>query len=167
MLEAKSRQAPRLPISLLSALKGFLFKKLSASRRSSPARHGSSRSLLGSLPRSSQSSTAISLIYSNIYILVIIPAFPIREVKDEPHIWDLREQETQAEPARCHLIRQSFSSPLKQKLKNVQTDARAQSIEVKIKKLDAELGRYKEQMSKLRAGPGKVRRSIKCVSILR
>lgn len=31
-----------------------------------------------------------------------------------------------------------------------------QSIEVKIKKLDAELGRYKEQMSKLRGGPGKV-----------
>ncbi|TCD69874.1 hypothetical protein EIP91_005951 [Steccherinum ochraceum] len=29
------------------------------------------------------------------------------------------------------------------------------SIEVKIKKLDGELARYKEQMSKLRAGPGK------------
>jgi hypothetical protein len=28
---------------------------------------------------------------------------------------------------------------------------------VKIKKLDGELGRYKEQMSKLRNGPGKVR----------
>lgn len=38
-----------------------------------------------------------------------------------------------------------------------QTDVRAQSVEVKIKKLDAELGRYKEQMSKLRNGPGKVR----------
>ena len=35
------------------------------------------------------------------------------------------------------------------------TDARVASIEVKIKKLDAELGRYKEQMSKLRNGPGK------------
>ncbi|ESK94474.1 charged multivesicular body protein 5 [Moniliophthora roreri MCA 2997] len=35
------------------------------------------------------------------------------------------------------------------------TDARAASIEVKIKKLDGELGRYKEQMSKLRNGPGK------------
>ncbi|KAI0065830.1 vacuolar protein sorting-associated protein 60 [Artomyces pyxidatus] len=35
------------------------------------------------------------------------------------------------------------------------TDARAGSIEVKIKKLDGELGRYKEQMSKLRNGPGK------------
>ncbi|KAK1231836.1 Vacuolar protein-sorting-associated protein 60 [Marasmius sp. AFHP31] len=35
------------------------------------------------------------------------------------------------------------------------TDARAASIEVKIKKLDGELARYKEQMSKLRNGPGK------------
>ncbi|KAL0949297.1 hypothetical protein HGRIS_009374 [Hohenbuehelia grisea] len=35
------------------------------------------------------------------------------------------------------------------------TDARIASIEVKVKKLDGELGRYKEQMSKLRNGPGK------------
>lgn len=35
-----------------------------------------------------------------------------------------------------------------------------QSIEVKVKKLDAELGRYKEQMSKLRSGPGKVMKFI-------
>ncbi|VDC02506.1 unnamed protein product [Peniophora sp. CBMAI 1063] len=35
------------------------------------------------------------------------------------------------------------------------TDARIASIEVKIKKLDGELARYKEQMSKLRPGPGK------------
>ncbi|KAF9464900.1 vacuolar protein sorting-associated protein 60 [Collybia nuda] len=35
------------------------------------------------------------------------------------------------------------------------TDARMASIEVKIRKLDGELGRYKEQMSKLRNGPGK------------
>lgn len=35
------------------------------------------------------------------------------------------------------------------------TDARAASVEVKIKKLDGELFRYKEQMSKLRSGPGK------------
>ncbi|KAF8591489.1 hypothetical protein K439DRAFT_1402145 [Ramaria rubella] len=35
------------------------------------------------------------------------------------------------------------------------TDARIQTIEVKIRKLDAELGRYKDQMSKLRNGPGK------------
>lgn len=37
-----------------------------------------------------------------------------------------------------------------------QTDARTASIEVKIRKLDGELARYKEQMSKLRNGPGKV-----------
>ena len=30
------------------------------------------------------------------------------------------------------------------------------TIEVKIRKLDGELGRYKEQMAKLRPGPGKV-----------
>ncbi|KAG6378647.1 Snf7-domain-containing protein [Boletus reticuloceps] len=35
------------------------------------------------------------------------------------------------------------------------TDARMASIEVNIKKLDGELMRYKEQMSKLRNGPGK------------
>ncbi|TFY81147.1 hypothetical protein EWM64_g2865 [Hericium alpestre] len=35
------------------------------------------------------------------------------------------------------------------------TDARVGSIEVKIRKLDGELARYKEQMSKLRNGPGK------------
>ncbi|KAF5393147.1 hypothetical protein D9757_001325 [Collybiopsis confluens] len=35
------------------------------------------------------------------------------------------------------------------------TDARVASIEVKVKKLDGELSRYKEQMSKLRNGPGK------------
>jgi charged multivesicular body protein 5 len=38
-----------------------------------------------------------------------------------------------------------------------QTDARIGSIEVKVKKLDGELARYKEQMAKLRNGPGKVR----------
>ncbi|KAF8489460.1 vacuolar protein sorting-associated protein 60 [Russula emetica] len=36
-----------------------------------------------------------------------------------------------------------------------QTDSRSATIEVKIKKLDGELVRYKEQMSKLRNGPGK------------
>ncbi|KAJ3828085.1 Snf7 family [Lentinula raphanica] len=35
------------------------------------------------------------------------------------------------------------------------TDARVASIEVKVKKLDGELARYKEQMSKMRNGPGK------------
>ncbi|KAI0700737.1 vacuolar protein sorting-associated protein 60 [Cytidiella melzeri] len=36
-----------------------------------------------------------------------------------------------------------------------QTDNRMASIEVKVKKLDGELARYKEQMAKLRNGPGK------------
>lgn len=40
--------------------------------------------------------------------------------------------------------------------RHTQTDARSATIEVKIKKLDGELARYKEQMSKLRNGPGKV-----------
>lgn len=35
------------------------------------------------------------------------------------------------------------------------TDTRVGSIEVKIKKLDGELARYKDQMGKLRNGPGK------------
>ncbi|KAG6821529.1 hypothetical protein H0H93_000038 [Arthromyces matolae] len=35
------------------------------------------------------------------------------------------------------------------------TDARIGTIEVKVRKLDAELARYKEQLSKLRNGPGK------------
>ena len=39
-----------------------------------------------------------------------------------------------------------------------QTDTRIASIEVKVKKLDGELARYKDQMSKLRNGPGKVTR---------
>jgi len=37
----------------------------------------------------------------------------------------------------------------------LQTDTRIASIEVKVKKLDGELMRYKEQMSKMRNGPGK------------
>jgi hypothetical protein len=40
---------------------------------------------------------------------------------------------------------------------NAQTDSRSAAIEVKVKKLEGELIRYKEQMSKLRNGPGKVR----------
>lgn len=41
-----------------------------------------------------------------------------------------------------------------------QIDTRSQSIEVKIRKLDAELGRYKEQLAKLRNGPGKVKSHV-------
>lgn len=36
------------------------------------------------------------------------------------------------------------------------TESRADSVQVKIRKLDAELTRYRDQMKKLRDGPGKV-----------
>lgn len=39
-------------------------------------------------------------------------------------------------------------------------DSRAESVDKKIARLDAELGKYKEQMKKMRDGPGKVRFSI-------
>lgn len=39
-------------------------------------------------------------------------------------------------------------------------DSRAESIDKKIARLDAELGKYKEQMKKMRDGPGKVRVSV-------
>jgi len=38
----------------------------------------------------------------------------------------------------------------------LQTDTRIGNIEVKIKKLDGELSVFKTQMSKMKAGPGKV-----------
>jgi len=38
-----------------------------------------------------------------------------------------------------------------------QTDARTAAIEVKVKKLDAELQGYKDKMAKMKSGPGKVR----------
>ncbi len=47
----------------------------------------------------------------------------------------------------------------------VQTDTRIGSVEVKIKKLDAELSAFKAQMAKLREGPGKVSgRASACLS---
>ncbi|GJJ07527.1 hypothetical protein Clacol_001729 [Clathrus columnatus] len=46
-------------------------------------------------------------------------------------------------------------------------DARTQSIEVKIRKLDAELGRYKDQMSKMRNGPGKNAVQERAIRVLR
>lgn len=36
------------------------------------------------------------------------------------------------------------------------TEARADGVEVKIRKLDGELARYRDQMKKMRDGPGKV-----------
>ena len=44
-----------------------------------------------------------------------------------------------------------------------QTDTRIGSIEVKIKKLDADLVKYREQMKPLREGPGKVRSRLRAV----
>lgn len=37
------------------------------------------------------------------------------------------------------------------------TDVRIDSIEVKIRKLDAELTKYRDQMRRMKEGPGKVR----------
>lgn len=42
------------------------------------------------------------------------------------------------------------------------TDARGESVEKKISKLDAELLKYKTQMDKMREGPAKVRRAPGC-----
>jgi len=47
------------------------------------------------------------------------------------------------------------------------TDNRIASIEVKVKKLDAELGRYKEQMAKLRNGPGKDAVQRRAIGVLK
>jgi charged multivesicular body protein 5 len=38
------------------------------------------------------------------------------------------------------------------------TEQRADGVEVKIRKLDGELARYRDQMKKMRDGPGKVSR---------
>lgn len=38
------------------------------------------------------------------------------------------------------------------------TEERADGVEVKIRKLDGELARYRDQMKKMRDGPGKVSR---------
>lgn len=43
------------------------------------------------------------------------------------------------------------------KISTKQTEARAEHFDVKIKQMDAELLRYKEQMSKMRDGPAKVK----------
>lgn len=37
-----------------------------------------------------------------------------------------------------------------------QTETRISAIEVKVKKLDGELGRYKDQLTRLKPGPGRV-----------
>ncbi len=40
-----------------------------------------------------------------------------------------------------------------------QADVRVDAVEVKIKKLDAELTRYRDQLKKMREGPAKVKRN--------
>jgi len=81
----------------------------------------------------------------------------------EPHLWNISKSKTQTLTSRCH--NRSLPSLALHRMhfywhRNIvltQTDTRMSSIEVKIKKLDGELAKYKEQMSKLRNGPGKVR----------
>ncbi|KAJ3332044.1 hypothetical protein HDU93_009376, partial [Gonapodya sp. JEL0774] len=48
-----------------------------------------------------------------------------------------------------------------------QVDQRTESVDVKIRKLDAELLRYKEQMAKLRDGPGKNAIKQKAMRVLK
>ncbi|CAG8447221.1 8630_t:CDS:2 [Ambispora leptoticha] len=47
------------------------------------------------------------------------------------------------------------------------TDSRVDAIEVKIKKLDAELAKYKDQMKKMREGPGKNAIKAKALRVLK
>ncbi|CAG8486730.1 10774_t:CDS:2 [Paraglomus occultum] len=47
------------------------------------------------------------------------------------------------------------------------TDSRVEAVEVKIKKYDAELARYKEQMNKMRDGPGKNAIKAKAMRVLK
>lgn len=44
------------------------------------------------------------------------------------------------------------------------TDERIDGIQVKVKKLDGELGKYRDQMKKMRDGPGKVSVACSCTS---
>lgn len=48
-----------------------------------------------------------------------------------------------------------------------QVDTRAEGIEQKVAKLDAELRKYKEQMSKMREGPGKNAVKAKAMRVLK
>jgi charged multivesicular body protein 5 len=48
-----------------------------------------------------------------------------------------------------------------------QTDTRVESIEVKIKKLDAELMKYKDQMAKLKPGPAQSAVKQKALNVLK
>ncbi|WFD34612.1 hypothetical protein MCUN1_001453 [Malassezia cuniculi] len=46
------------------------------------------------------------------------------------------------------------------------TDARADAIQVKISRLDAELGRYRDQMKRMRDGPGKAAVQKRAIRVL-
>lgn len=48
-----------------------------------------------------------------------------------------------------------------------QVDARAESIEKKISRLDAELVKYKDQMKKMRDGPSKVAHNVSALRIMK
>lgn len=48
-----------------------------------------------------------------------------------------------------------------------QTDTRVSSLEVKLKKLDAELSVFKNQMSKMREGPGKAAVQQRALRVLK
>ena len=48
-----------------------------------------------------------------------------------------------------------------------QVDSRAESVEKKIARLDAELRKYKDQMSKMREGPGKNAVKQKALRVLK
>ena len=47
------------------------------------------------------------------------------------------------------------------------TDDRADSIQVKVSRLDAELGRYRDQMKRMRDGPGKTAVQQRAIRVLR
>ncbi|KAL7409474.1 Snf7 family [Mrakia frigida] len=47
------------------------------------------------------------------------------------------------------------------------TDTRIGTIEVKVRKLDAELGRYRDQMAKMREGPGKGAIQKRAIGVLK
>lgn len=48
-----------------------------------------------------------------------------------------------------------------------QVDARAESIDKKISRLDAELRKYKDQIKKMRDGPSKVESPVKVIKCCR
>lgn len=50
---------------------------------------------------------------------------------------------------------------------NFQVDARADAVDAKIAKLDAELRKYKDQMAKMREGPGKNAVKAKAMRVLK